>query len=97
MNKVLYNKFIVLLTSRLLQTNRDVFNVGEKIEEEDQACLFMTSLSKSYDPIMMLLLGKKSALIMSEVTAILLNFKSLRQYEKDVSGSSSALTIVSDW
>jgi hypothetical protein len=57
----------------------------------------MTSLSKSYDPIMMLLLGKKSDLIMSEVTAILLNFKSLRQYEKDVSGSSSALTIVLDW
>jgi hypothetical protein len=78
MNKVLYNKFIVLLTSRLLQTNRDVFNAGEKIEEEDQAYLFMASLSKSYDPIIMLLLEKKSDLIMSNVTAILLNFKSLR-------------------
>jgi gag-polypeptide of LTR copia-type len=28
---------------------RDVFNAGGKIEEEDQACLFMVSLSKSYD------------------------------------------------
>jgi gag-polypeptide of LTR copia-type len=39
---------------------RDVFNVGEKIEEEYQTCLFMTSLSKSYDFIMMSLLEKKS-------------------------------------
>jgi gag-polypeptide of LTR copia-type len=55
-----------------------VFNAGGKIEEDDQAYLFMASLSKSYDPIMMSLLGKKSDLIMSEVTAVLLDFESLR-------------------
>jgi gag-polypeptide of LTR copia-type len=76
---------------------RDVFNTGGKIEEEDQACLFMSSLSKSYDPITMPLLGKKSYLTMSEVTTVLLDSESLRQREKDVSGSSSVLVTTSDW
>jgi gag-polypeptide of LTR copia-type len=64
---------------------RDVFNVDEKIEEEDQACLFMTSLPKSYDYITMLLLGKKNDLTMLDVTVIFLNFESLRQHEEDAS------------
>jgi gag-polypeptide of LTR copia-type len=55
-----------------------MFNVGEKIEEEDQAYLLMASLSKSYDSIIIFLLGKKSDLTMSEVTVILLNSESLR-------------------
>jgi gag-polypeptide of LTR copia-type len=76
---------------------RDVFNAGEKIEEEDQACLFMAFLLKSYDPITMSLLGKKSDLTMSEVTVILLNYESLRQREEDVSESSSALVTAFDW
>jgi gag-polypeptide of LTR copia-type len=76
---------------------RDVFNAGGKIEEEDQACLFMASLLKSYDPIMMSLLGKKSDLTISEVTVVLLNFESLRQRKEDVLGSSSALVTASDW
>jgi gag-polypeptide of LTR copia-type/Zinc knuckle len=76
---------------------RDVFNEGGKIEEEDQACLFMTSQPKSYDPITISLLGKKSDQTMSEVTVVLLNFESLRQYEEDVSGYSSALVTASDW
>jgi gag-polypeptide of LTR copia-type len=57
---------------------RDVFNAGEKIEWEDQAYLFMTSLSKSYDPTMMPLLGEKNELIMLEMIAVLLDFESLR-------------------
>jgi gag-polypeptide of LTR copia-type len=76
---------------------RDVFNTGGKIEEDDQTCLFMASLSKSYDPIMMYLLGKKSDLTMSEVTTVLLDFESLRQRKEHVSGSSSALMTTSDW
>jgi gag-polypeptide of LTR copia-type len=72
---------------------RDVFNAGEKIKEDDQACLFMASLPKSYDPITMSLLGKKSDLTMSEMTAILLDSESLRQREEDVLGSSSVLLI----
>jgi gag-polypeptide of LTR copia-type len=75
---------------------RNVFNTDGKIEEEDQACLFMTSLSKSYDPIMISLLGKKSDLTMSEVTIVLLNFEYLRQCEEDVSRSSSVLLTASD-
>jgi hypothetical protein len=51
----------------------------------------MASLPKSYNPIMMSLLGKKSNLIMSEVIVILLNFEFLRQHEENVSESSSAL------
>jgi hypothetical protein len=43
----------------LVRNIRDVFNVGGKIEEEHQAYLFMTSLSMSYDSIMMSLLGKR--------------------------------------
>lgn len=35
----------------------DVLNAGGKIEEEDQACLLMASLPRSYDLIMMSLLG----------------------------------------
>jgi gag-polypeptide of LTR copia-type len=76
---------------------RDVFNAGGKIEEDDQACLLMTSLSKLYDPIMMPLIGKKSDLTMSEVTVVLLDSESLRQHEEDVSGSSSSLVTASDW
>jgi gag-polypeptide of LTR copia-type len=76
---------------------RDVFNAGRKIEDEDQACLFMASLLKSYDPIMMPLLGKKSDVSMSEVTAILLDFESLRRRKEDMSGSSSVLTTASNW
>jgi gag-polypeptide of LTR copia-type len=57
-----------------------VFNVGEKIEEEDQAYLLMASLSKLYDSIIMFLLGKKSDLTMSEVTVRLLDSKSLRRH-----------------
>jgi hypothetical protein len=57
----------------------------------------MTSLLKSYDQIMMSLLGKKSDLTMSEVTVIFLDFESLRQRKEDVSRSSSALVIASDW
>jgi gag-polypeptide of LTR copia-type len=76
---------------------RDVFNTGGKIEEDDQTCLFMASLSKSYDPIMMYLLGKKSDITMSEVTTVLLDFESLRQRKEHVSGSSSALMTTSDW
>jgi gag-polypeptide of LTR copia-type len=75
---------------------RDVFNVGGNIEEKDQACLLMTSLPKSYDPIMMPLLGKKSDLTMSEVTIVLLDSESLRQREEDVSGSSRMLVAASD-
>jgi hypothetical protein len=74
-----------------------VFNADGKIEEEDQACLFTTSLPKLYDSIIISLLGKKSDLTMSEVTAVLLDFESLRQHEEDVSGSSSALVTASDW
>jgi gag-polypeptide of LTR copia-type len=76
---------------------RDVFNTGEKIKEEDQVCLFMASIPKSYDPITMSLLGKNSDLTMSEVLVILLDSESLRQCEEDVSGSSSALMAASDW
>jgi gag-polypeptide of LTR copia-type len=76
---------------------RDVFNAGRKIEDEDQACLFMASLLKSYDPIMMPLLGKKSDVSMSEVTAILLDFESLRRRKEDMSGSSSVLATASNW
>jgi gag-polypeptide of LTR copia-type/Zinc knuckle len=76
---------------------RDVFNAGGKIEEDDQACLFMASLLKSYDPIMMSLLGKKSDLTISEVTVVLLDFESLRQRKEDVLGSSSAFVTASDW
>jgi hypothetical protein len=75
----------------------DVFNAGGKIEEEDQACLFMAFLSKPYDPITMYLLGKKSDLTMSEETVVLLNSESLRQRKEDVSGSSSVLVTASDW
>jgi gag-polypeptide of LTR copia-type len=50
---------------------RDKFNTGEKIEENYQACLFMISLPKLYDLIMMSLLKKKSDLTMLEVTIIL--------------------------
>jgi gag-polypeptide of LTR copia-type len=57
---------------------QNVFNAGGKIEEDDQACLFMASLPKSYDPIMMSLFGKKSDLTMLKVTAILLDSESLR-------------------
>jgi gag-polypeptide of LTR copia-type len=35
---------------------RDIFNSGEKIEKENQACLFMTSLPKSYDLVTISLL-----------------------------------------
>jgi gag-polypeptide of LTR copia-type len=76
---------------------RDMFNAGRKIEDEDQACLFMASLLKSYDPIMMSLLGKKSDVSMSEVTAILLDFESLRRRKEDMSRSSSVLVIASNW
>jgi gag-polypeptide of LTR copia-type len=38
---------------------RDMFNAGGKIEKDDQACLFVISLSKSYDPITICLLEKK--------------------------------------
>jgi gag-polypeptide of LTR copia-type len=76
---------------------RDVFNEGGKIEEEDQICLFMTSQPKSYDPITISLLGKKSDQTMSEVTVVLLNSESLRQCEEDVSGSFSVLVTASDW
>jgi gag-polypeptide of LTR copia-type len=64
---------------------RDVFNAGGKIVKEDQACLFMTSLSKSYNPIMMHLLRKNSDITMSEVIVVLLDSESLRQREEDVS------------
>jgi gag-polypeptide of LTR copia-type len=64
---------------------RDVFNADGKIEEEDQACLFMTSLPKSYDYITMPLLGKKSDLTMLEVIVIFLNSESLRQRGEDTS------------
>jgi hypothetical protein len=74
-----------------------VFNAGGKIEEDDQACLFMASLPKSYDPITMSLLGKKSDLTMSEMSAIFLDSESLRQRGEDVSGSSSAFVTASDW
>jgi hypothetical protein len=57
----------------------------------------MTSLPKSYDPITMSFLDKKNDLTMSEVTFIFLDFESLRQRKEDVSGSSSALVIASDW
>jgi gag-polypeptide of LTR copia-type len=50
---------------------RDIFNTGEKIEEKDQACLFMISLPKLYDLIMMSLLKKNSDLTMLGVTIIL--------------------------
>jgi gag-polypeptide of LTR copia-type/Zinc knuckle len=76
---------------------RDMFNSGEKIEKENQACLFMTFLPKSYDLITISLLEKKSDLTMSEVTAVLLDSESLRQCEEDVSGSSSVLVTASDW
>jgi gag-polypeptide of LTR copia-type/Zinc knuckle len=76
---------------------RDMFNSGGNIEKENEACLFMTSLPKSYDLITISLLEKKSNLTMSEVTAVLLDFKSLRQCEEDVSGSSSVLVTTSDW
>jgi gag-polypeptide of LTR copia-type len=76
---------------------RDVFNAGGKIEEKDQACLFMAFLSKSYDSIMMSLLEKNSDLTMLEVTVVLLDFASLRQREEDVSGCSSAFITVLDW
>jgi hypothetical protein len=55
----------------------------------------MASLQKSYDSIMMSLLGK-SDLNMSEVTIVLLDFESLRQCEKDVSESSTAHVTTSD-
>jgi hypothetical protein len=76
---------------------RYVFNGGGKIKKEYQAYLFITSLPKSYDPIMISLLGKKNDLRMLEVTVVLLHSESLRQREKDVSGSSSVLVTVSDW
>jgi gag-polypeptide of LTR copia-type len=76
---------------------RDVFNAGGKIEEGDQIYLFMASLPKLYDPIMMYLLGKKSDLTMSKVTVVLLDSESLRQCEEDMSGSSNALVTASDW
>jgi gag-polypeptide of LTR copia-type len=57
---------------------RDVFIAGEKIREENQACLFMISLPKSYDPIMMPLLGKNNDLTMSEVIVVLLDSEFLR-------------------
>jgi gag-polypeptide of LTR copia-type len=72
---------------------RDVFNVGGKIKEEVQACLFMTSLPKSYDPITIFLLGKKGDLTMSEVIIVLLDYESLRQREEDVLGSSVRLLL----
>jgi hypothetical protein len=72
-------------------------SAGGKIEEENQACLFMVSLSKSYDPIMISLLGKKSDLTMSKVTVVLSDSKSLRQREEDMSESSSALVTALDW
>jgi gag-polypeptide of LTR copia-type len=50
---------------------RDIFNMGEKIEEKYQACLFMISLPKLYDLIMMSLLKKKSDLTMLGVIIIL--------------------------
>jgi hypothetical protein len=71
------------------------FNVGGKIEEEYQTCLFMTSLPKLYDVIMMSLLEKKSDLTISEVIVILLDSESLRQCEEDISGSFSALVTAS--
>jgi hypothetical protein len=74
-----------------------VFNAGGKIEEDDQVCLFIAFLPKSYDPIMISLLGKKSDLTISKVTTILLDFESLRQCEEDVLGSSSALVTTLDW
>jgi gag-polypeptide of LTR copia-type len=64
---------------------RDVFNAGGKIEEEDQTCLFIVFLSKSYDFITMSLLGKKSDQIMLEVTVVLIDLESLRQHEENVS------------
>jgi Zinc knuckle len=57
----------------------------------------MASLPKSYDLIMMFLLGKKSDLTMSEVTVVLMDFESLRQREEDMLGSSSAFVTASDW
>jgi gag-polypeptide of LTR copia-type len=75
---------------------RDVFNTGGKIEKDDQACLFMTSLSKSYDLIMPLL-GKKSDLTMSKVTTVLLDYESLRHREENVSGSSSVHVTALVW
>jgi gag-polypeptide of LTR copia-type len=81
----------------VFNTLQDVFNAGEKIEEEDKTYLFMTSLSKSYDPIILSLLGKKSDLTMSKVTGVLLDSESLRQREEDMSGSSSSLVTVSNW
>jgi gag-polypeptide of LTR copia-type len=76
---------------------RNMFNAGGKIEEEDQACLFITSLPKSYDSTTMSFLGKKCDLTMLKVTIILLNSKSLRQHEEDVSESSSAIVTALDW
>jgi hypothetical protein len=72
-------------------------SAGGKIEEENQVCLFMVSLLKSYDPIMISLLGKKSDLTMSEETVVLSDSKSLRQREEDMSESSSALVTTLDW
>jgi hypothetical protein len=76
---------------------RDVFNVSGKIDEDDHTCLFMASLPKLYDSIMMSLLEKKSDLTMSEVTVVLLDSKSLRRHEEVVSRSSSALVTILDW
>jgi hypothetical protein len=45
----------------------------------------------------MSLLGKKSDLTISEVTAVLLDSESLRQRAEDVTGSSSTLVTISDW
>jgi gag-polypeptide of LTR copia-type len=76
---------------------QDVFNAGGKIEEEDQAYLFRTSLPMSYDVITMSLLENNSDLTMSEVTAVLLDFASSRQREEDVSGSTRAIVNSSHW
>jgi hypothetical protein len=74
-----------------------VFNASGKIEEEDQVCLFMASLPKSYDLITMPLLGKKSDLTMSKVTVLFLDYESLKQHEEDMSRSSSMFVIASNW
>jgi hypothetical protein len=54
-------------------------------------------LVKSYDYIMMPLLGEKNDLIILKVIVVLLNYEFLRQHEENILKFSSMLVTALDW
>ena len=49
----------------------DLLNIGVELEEEDKSLLLLCSLSRSFDPLVMMLLYGKVTLVYEEIISVL--------------------------